>query len=182
MISCETFRARFEPATEDAALLEHLRSCDGCLDVAVRTDPDVMFRALGGGEMTPPGGLDAFVDDVMRQVRVRSAERTVAQPAHHHSRVSGLVVLTRRLAVAATVAAGITGAVLFYRASSPAPALMQPVARQAMAARADAVQLVSKSVIESYDSDNATILEVPVSGPDDVKIVMIFDENLPADL
>ena len=106
MISCDSFRTRFQASTEDEALLEHIRSCDRCLDFAAGIDPDVMFRALGG-EMLPPGGLDAFVDDVMRQVRVRGAESTVAR----HSGVNW----TRRLAIAATLAAGITGAMLFSR-------------------------------------------------------------------
>ena len=40
MISCETFRARFAPATEDAALLGHARTCDSCLRTAADIDPD----------------------------------------------------------------------------------------------------------------------------------------------
>ncbi|HEX8152758.1 MAG TPA: hypothetical protein VF698_06530, partial [Thermoanaerobaculia bacterium] len=70
MITCEQFRARFAPDTNEAALLEHLRSCDACLDDAARIDPDVMFRAIGGGELIPPGGIDAFAADVMREVRL----------------------------------------------------------------------------------------------------------------
>jgi uncharacterized protein (UPF0333 family) len=41
----------------------------------------------------------------------------------------------------------------------------------------------TKPVVETYESDSATIVEMPSEGAaDDVKIVMIFDENLPADL
>jgi len=41
---------------------------------------------------------------------------------------------------------------------------------------------VTKPVVETYESQSATIMEVPNEQNDDVKIVMIFDENLPADL
>ncbi|HEX6642194.1 MAG TPA: hypothetical protein VF215_13830 [Thermoanaerobaculia bacterium] len=174
MISCETFRVRFEAATEDPAVLEHLRSCDRCLDFAAQEDPDVMFRALGGGEMIPPGGVDAFVVDVMQQVRVRDAETTVA--ARHP------VSLTRRLAIAATLAAGITGAVLYNQATRVAPIGMAPQVVRAIAP-VTPQKLTTKPVVETYESDSATIVEMPSEGAaDDVKIVMIFDENLPADL
>lgn len=169
MISCDAFRTRFAPATEDAALLDHIRTCDRCLDFAANVDPDVMFRALGGGDMIPPGGVDAFVDDVMRQVRVRGAETVLdARPAMSWS---------RRLAVAATVTITVTGATLLYRFEN-APAASVP-----HVAAAKPRILTTKPVVETYDSENATIVEVPSDqAGDDVKIVMIFDENLPADL
>ena len=65
-MNCQDFRAAFAPATGDAAILEHVRSCDPCLDFAAHSDPDIMFRAIGGSDMIPPGGVDAFVGDVMR--------------------------------------------------------------------------------------------------------------------
>lgn len=168
MITCESFRSRFEPGTEDPAVLEHLRTCDRCLDLAAHTDPDVMFRALGGEELVPPGGVEAFVDDVMQQVRVRGAESTVS--ASHN-----VMSWPRRLAVAATFAAAVTG-VTFYKTatgvSSPAP-FQRAEIRQTTG-------FATKPVVETYESQNATIVEVP--SDDDVKIVMIFDENLPADL
>ena len=170
MMSCDSFRTRFHVATEDAALLAHLRTCDRCLDFAASVDPDVMFRALGGEDMIPPGGVDAFVDDVMRQVRVRDAEQSL-QPRQ-------VVSWPRRLAVAATIAAAVTGGTLVYRSDRGAP-VSQPVA---VAAKAHRIDLVSKPIVENYDSENATIVEVPSEETDDVKIVMIFDENLPADL
>jgi anti-sigma factor RsiW len=171
MIACETFRATFAAGTEDAAILEHLRACDPCLDLAAHEDPDVMFRALGGSEMIPPGGVEAFVDDVMRQVRVRDAEKQTLPPAH-------VVSWPRRLAIAATLAAGITSALLMYRGNSPvaAPAI---ATRQAIV-RTAAISLTTKPVVETYDSADATIVEVPST--DDTQIVMIFDESLPADL
>ena len=176
MMSCELFRSRFHAGTDEAVLLDHLRACDRCLDFAANVDPDVMFRALGGDDLVPPGGVDAFVDDVMRQVRVRTAETTVATPRP--------VSWHRRLAIAATIAAGVTGATLFYNSNTQDPvtaASPRPVA-VSIPARPQA-QLATRPVIESYESENATILEVPTeSASDDVKIVMIFDENLPVDL
>jgi hypothetical protein len=175
MISCDSFRKRFVPDTDDAAVLEHLRACDRCLDFAVETDPDVMFRAIGGGEMVPPGGVDAFVTGVMQQVRVRAAESTVTARRH-------VISWPRRLAVAATLAAGITGAMLYNQATTPAPEVTHPVA--AIAVKPAALKtFATKPVVETYESESATIVEMPSEGAaDDVKIVMIFDENLPADL
>ena len=177
MISCDSFRKRFTADTDDALVLEHLRACDRCLDFAVQTDPDVMFRALGGGEMVPPGGVDAFVTGVMQQVRVREAESTVT--------ARNVVSWPRRLAVAATVAAGITGAMLYNQATTPTGVTFQPVATMTKPAplRPQPASFATKPVVETYESDNATIVEMPSEGAaDDVKIVMIFDENLPADL
>jgi hypothetical protein len=174
MISCDSFRTRFAAETEDPLVLDHLRSCDRCLDFAVETDPDVMFRAIGGGEMVPPGGVDAFVTGVMQQVRVRAAESTVT--------ARKAVSWPRRLAVAATLAAGITGAMLYNQATAPAPGVTHPVAAIEAKSTARTV-FATKPVVETYESDSATIVEMPSEGAaDDVKIVMIFDENLPADL
>jgi hypothetical protein len=172
MMSCETFRATFHAGTEDAALLAHLRACDRCLDFAANEDPDVMFRALGGEDLVPPGGIDAFVDDVMRQVRVRGAENTVAALRP--------VSWSRRLAIAATLATAITGASFVYRQQSAVPAsMMTSIARAHITQQQP---LTTKPIVETYESDSATIMEVPTEQNDNVKIVMIFDENLPADL
>lgn len=171
-MSCDTFRTRFQPATEDAALLGHIRTCDRCLDFAASVDPDVMFRALGGSDLIPPGGVDAFVDDVMRQVRVRGAETTIQTPPS--------MSWTRRLAIAATVTITVTAATLAYRYDhAPSEAPVQQIAAVTPKPRI----LTTKPVVETYESENATIVEVPSEeAGDDVKIVMIFDENLPADL
>lgn len=178
MISCDSFRARFEAGTEDGVLLEHLRSCDRCLDMAAHVDPDVMFRALGGSafgsEMIPPGGIDAFVDGVMQQVRVRDAETVVA--------AANVVSWPRRMALAAAIGVAVFGATLAYRVDTPQA--NAPAARVAAAVtKVPNRTLTTKPVVEAYDSQNATIVEVPTEAAgDDVKIVMIFDENLPADL
>ena len=171
MMNCDSFRTRFHAETEDAALLDHLRTCDRCLDFAAHADPEVMFRALGGAEMLPPGGVDAFVTGVMQQVRVRTAETTV--------RSGTVVAWPRRLAMAAAIAIAAFGATLVYRIPGPAD-FHKPVARAAI--RDTSLSLTTKPVVETYESQNATIVEVPTEGTDDVKIVMVFDENLPADL
>jgi len=172
MISCDAFRTRFEADPDGVAVLEHLRACDRCLDFAAQADPDVMFRALGG-DIIPPGGVDAFVDDVMQQVRVRAAESTIT--------ARNVVSWPRRLAVAATLVAGMTGAMLYNQATSTVPVTPLTIARSA--APVTPKKLATKPIVETYESDSATIVEMPSEGAgDDVKIVMIFDENLPADL
>lgn len=173
MTSCLEFRSLFHAGTNDPALLEHLRSCDPCLDYAAHLDPDVMFRAIGGEDLVPPGGVDAFVEDVMRAVHVRSKEDVVE--AHH------VLSWPRRLAVAATIAASVVGATLVYEHER------QPIPTTHMAAVAPSraivpVKLETKPVVETYSSSNATIVEVPTESAGDTKIVMVIDDKLPADL
>ncbi|HEX8617168.1 MAG TPA: hypothetical protein VF911_06260 [Thermoanaerobaculia bacterium] len=179
MISCDSFRTRFTAGTDDAVVLAHLRACDRCLDMAAHSDPDVMFRALGFSadeELVPPGGVDAFVNDVMQQVRVRGAETAVDSSRN-------VVSWPRRLAVAATLIAGITGAMLYDRGASHHPAAVSPVPSARSISPVTPKMLTTKPIVETYESENATIVEVPTDDAgDDVKIVMIFDENLPADL
>jgi len=173
MMTCRQFRASIHPGTTNAALLEHLRHCDACLDHAMSIDPDLFFRSIGGEELVPPGGIDAFVGDVMSQVRVRSAETSLAP---HHANV------WRRLAIAATVAIAVTSATLAYRFEHR-PATAQPVAQTLLSVRTQphATVTATKSFVETYSSHNATIVEVPNDGSD-AKVVMIFDDTLPADL
>ena len=171
MMHCETFRARFAPATEDAQLLAHLRACDACLDVAASVDPDVMFRAIGG-DVVPPGGVELFVDEVMQQVRVREVESAAA---HRGSS------WPRRLAVAATLVAGISGALLFRNLETPVPYQPTAVAVARKVSPVTPARLTTVPVVETYESELATIVEMPQE-TEDVQIVMIFDENLPADL
>ena len=88
----------------------------------------------------------------------------------------------RRLAIAATIAAGVSGTLLVYRFQAPiavAP-VRQAFTRPAPAARQ--IALATKPVVETYQAENATIVEVPIDRADDIKIVMIFDESLPVDL
>lgn len=173
MISCQNFRNTLVPGTTDPALLEHLRRCDACLDYAIGVDPDYFFRSIGGETLVPPGGVDAFVDDVMRQVNVRRKENAIApQPA---------TTWRQRLAIAAMLAAGISAATLVYRNDQPShtPA-SQVAAVTPKKAPVVPVALTTKPIIDSYESKNATIVEVP--SDNNVNVVMIFDEKLPADL
>jgi hypothetical protein len=166
MISCQTFRSRLQPGTTDVEVLEHLRNCDACLDHAMAIDPDNFFRAIGGGEMEPPGGVDAFASDVMVQIRLRQTEGSVARR---------VLVAPRRLAAAAAivVAAGLS-ALVYNNTPKTVPLSHPSVAR--------AVPFATKAVVETYDSKDATIVEVPTEGKNDPQVVMIFDESLPADL
>jgi hypothetical protein len=169
MIACAAFRDAFQPGTSDAELLEHVRACDACLDFAVYRDPDILFRAIGGDDLVPPGGVDTFVDDVMREVRLRSnVGRVLTRPAR------GLKPALRRLAVAATLVAGITSGALYFQST-------RHVATDISSTVPRARVLVTRPVVDSYDSGNATIVEVP-SADSNVRVVMVFDENLPADL
>ena len=167
MISCQTFRATLRPGSDDARTLEHLRTCDACLDYAVQSDPGFFFRAIGGGEMTPPGGVDAFVDGVMAQVRLRQAEGSMAHR----------LPLNRYLRAAAAILFVIAGATGVYRVShheaKPIPVIVAaPVPKS----------LTTKPIVETYQSENATIVEMPTDSASDAKVVMIFDQSLPADL
>jgi len=169
MITCTKFRASFEPETENPEVLEHIRACDACLDYAVSIDPDIMFRAIGGDELVPPGGVDAFVGDVMREVRLRSTENATQR----------VIAWPRRLAVAATLIAGITGGALVWQRESTSRSITTP---QPTRIAHVAPALSTKPIIEKYDSDSATIVEMPTGSANDAQIVMIIDEKLPADL
>jgi hypothetical protein len=171
MITCQTFRANLQPNESDPELLSHLRTCDLCLEHAVTVDPDNFFRLLGGEEMVPPGGIEAFATDVMAQIRLREAETSL--DAHR------VLSWPRRLAIAATVAAGVTGAAIAYHAQRLVPAAPRPDAAVAVVKPLSARILTTKPIIETYQSQNATIVEVPTDG---ANVVMIFDDKLPADL
>ena len=166
MITCQTFRARLQPGSTDAQVLEHLRNCDACLDHAMAIDPDNFFRAIGGEEMEPPGGVDAFASGVMAQIRMRKTEGSVAHR---------FLAAPRRLIAAAAIIAAI-GISFFASQTSfqSVPPAASPIVRQA--------QFATKPVVETYDSKDATIVEVPTEGKNDPQVVMIFDESLPADL
>ncbi len=171
MITCQTFRANLQPNESDPELLSHLRTCDLCLEHSVSVDPDNFFRLLGGEEMVPPGGIDAFASDVMAQIRLREAETSL--DAHR------VLSWPRRLAIAATVAAGVTGAAIAYHMQRLVPAAPRPDTTVAVGQPLSARILTTKPIIETYQSQNATIVEVPTDG---ANVVMIFDDKLPADL
>jgi hypothetical protein len=121
--------------------------------------------------MVPPGGIDAFASEVMAQVRLRETETSLE--AH------GVLCWPRRLAIAATLAAGVTGSVIAWHVQRLAPAAPLATASVARVKAPAANVLTTKPVIETYQSKNATIVEVPADG---ASIVMIFDDKLPADL
>jgi len=174
MMTCRSFREKLQPGTSEPELLDHLRHCDACLDFAMSVDPDLFFRSIGGEEVVPPGGVDAFVGDVMSQVRVRQAETSLAP----HRTVS----VWQRLAIAATVAAAVTGATLAYRFEHRP--VTHPASAMSVAVRTPATHFAptaTKSFVETYSSHDATIVEMPNDGSD-TKVVMIFDDKLPADL
>jgi len=172
-MNCLEFRVAFAPSTEDPRILEHVRVCDPCLDFAAHNDPDIMFRAIGGAEMIPPGGVDAFVNDVMHAVQLRKTEDELAPRRHNIS-------WTRRLAVAATLIAGITGGALVYEREHHVvqPSAVLTPRHSVLTAR----NLVTKPIVATYSSKNATIVEVPADSGNEPHVVMIVDENLPADL
>jgi hypothetical protein len=170
MTSCTTFRATLRPGTDDAELLAHLRTCDACLDFALGVDPDLFFRAAGGSDMIPPGGVDAFVGDVMAQIRSRETETAVD---------TRRTPWWQRAAIAAMLASGIAAASLFV--AHERPRVSAPIASLSTQHPALSTPASAKAVIESYDSKNATIVEVP-SDAKDVQVVMIFDDAVPADL
>lgn len=174
MITCQTFQANLRPDESDPELLAHLRACDSCLDHAVAVDPDNFFRLLGGEDMVPPGGVDAFASDVMAQIRLREAETSLE--ARH------LLSWPRRLAVAATLTVGVTASVIGWRMQHLAPAPGVKTTATVAQAKPMARNLTTKPVIETYQSQNATIVEVPSASANDANVVMIFDDKLPADL
>ncbi len=103
-------------------------------------------------------------------LRLRQAEGSVARR---------FLVAPRRLAAAAAIVAAIGAGALVYesrqnvgRASSPSTRAESP----------RHIQLATKPVVETYQSQNATIVEMPSEGKNDAQLVMIFDESLPADL
>jgi hypothetical protein len=165
MISCQVFRSRLQPGSTDAEVLEHLRNCDACLDHAMAIDPDNFFRAIGGEQMEPEGGVDAFASGVMAQIRLRQTEGSVARR---------MLVAPRRLAAAAAIVAAIGISYFASQTFQSVPPAANPIVRP--------VQFATKPVVETYDSKDATIVEVPTEGKNDPQVVMIFDESLPADL
>jgi hypothetical protein len=165
MISCQVFRSRLQPGSTDAEVLEHLRNCDACLDHAMAIDPDNFFRAIGGEQMEPEGGVDAFASGVMAQIRLRQTEGSVGRR---------MLVAPRRLAAAAAIVAAIGISYFASQTFQSVPPVRDTIVRP--------VQFATKPVVETYDSKDATIVEVPTEGKNDPQVVMIFDESLPADL
>jgi len=168
-MSCESFRQHLlsgQPLEGEA--LAHMRTCAACLERAVEMDADNLFRSLGGFEDMPPSGLEPFVQSVMDGVHVRQAEgRLVRRSA---------VPPWSRWAAAAALAAAVVGSAWFYQPAQQQAPLVASIGKPAQIARA----AVSRPVIESYDNADATIVEL--ASADDLQVVMVFDDTLPADL
>jgi hypothetical protein len=170
-MNCAAFRRAVEAGTDDAVVRGHLRSCDPCMEWAVSVDPEMMFRSIGVPETEPPGGTDAFVADVLRQVAMRDAERRLVRPPVRFGSVF-------RWSAAAALAVGIFGALVVTR---DARQVVVPSQSPAAVAVVQA-PVVDRPVVEQYDSAGATIVEVPAETPNDIRLVMVFDESLPVDL
>lgn len=149
--------------------LAHLRECEDCLNASAAVDPFLMFRSLRGQQLEPPGGTDAFVAEVMQQVESEERRRKLQPPPRQSSWL--------RWGAAAAVLTGALTVGITYRPGIDVP-VPQPAAPVAVAA---AGSLLSRPVVEHYEGANAFIVEVPESS-NDIQLVMIFDESLPADL
>ena len=170
-MTCETFRRVCAEGVRDDEMLAHLRSCADCLEYAVEIDPDLLFRSLGG-EVDPPGGVDQFTAEVMQQIHVREAELKTGRSSHSHP---------YRWAAAAVLVAGLAGTLFLGRPRDPAPVLPGP-STAITAVEAAPIDDFFVPVVDRYDSHDAMIVEVPTNPEDNIRIVMIFDENLPLDL
>lgn len=168
---CEDFRTAILEQEISDEVLDHLRSCEACMNVAVDHDPDLMFRAIGG-EMEPPGGAEAFAAEVMQQIHVRETER-------RFGRTKGPGRFQRWAIAAAAAFTVVTGAMFWPRDTKvDAPVDIVQVSHHEVA---DAPSLV-RPVVEKWDSSSAMIIEIPEEETSDLKVVMVFDESLPADI
>ena len=166
-MNCNSFRRALASDDLSAEALAHMRSCTACLEAAVAIDPDFIFRSLGT-PVDPPGGVDAFVGDVMQQVHLRQTEKSLERRRYF---TPGY-----RWAAAAALAIAVSSVLLTTR-SDQAP--VTTATRQQAAVSAVPASL---PVIESYEESGAMIVELPAQESDDLKVVMIFDETLPVDL
>ena len=75
------------------------------------------------------------------------------------------------------MAVTVIGTAMFYRpAQQSAPVPVATIQQPVQLARA----VVSRPVIENYENADATIVEL--ASADDMQVVMVFDDSLPADL
>jgi hypothetical protein len=70
----------------------------------------------------------------------------------------------------------VVGSAWFYQPAQQQAPVAASIGKPAQIARA----AVSRPVIESYDNADATIVEL--ASADDLQVVMVFDDTLPADL
>lgn len=151
--------------------LEHIRDCEDCMNASAGSDPLNLFRALGGVEINPPEGTDAFVAGVMQQVRSEERRRSLTPQRDRGSRLL-------RWSAAAAVAAALLTYGLSYR---PADVSLTETAVQQRTDSSIELAQIARPVVETYAGAHALIVEMPSTG-DDIQLVMIFDESLPVDL
>lgn len=171
-MNCREILTAIESGADDASVRGHVRVCADCLEKAVAVDPDFLFRSLGGdGEAEPPGGVDAFVEHVIGQVRIRENDRSIHGRPRRMSNMA-------RWALAATVVMGVLIAgIVGLRGPTPvAPHIASTPTPVATLAALD------RPIIESYDSADAMIVEISAEETSDIRLVLLFDESLPADL
>jgi anti-sigma factor RsiW len=167
-MKCADFIAMVRGGVDDAETRSHLRGCDACMAAGLEIDADLFFRALGGGELVPPGGIDAFAHEVMQQIHLRQSERELkASPRR--------IPFGLRWSAAAALLLGV-GSIALWQGMSPMIHPVSPSVSTAVTATMD------RPTIESYDSAGATIVELAAETSSDFLIVMVFDESLPADL
>lgn len=167
-MKCADFIECVRNGVDDTEVRGHLRGCDACVAAGLELDSDLFFRILGGEEILPPEGIDAFTQGVMQQIHLREAERDL-RPSPRR------IPFALRWSAAAALVLGV-GSIALWQGSAPAiPQFNSPAPAAVIAA-------MDRPIIESYDSAGATIVELPAETSSDYLIVMVFDESLPADL
>ncbi|MBW3670147.1 MAG: hypothetical protein KY432_00585 [Acidobacteria bacterium] len=177
-MNCNEFRISLETGQDSPEAREHQRECASCLELAICREPSTMFSTLGGSDLLPPEGLDAFVSGVMTEVRLRETEKTLGTKDHP-------VKVAWWWAAAAAVFVMFTTWLGVQSQLSPEPVLHNnPASVVESTPRSEPLNppSVTLPVIDHYDKAAATIVELPSDSIDDLKIVMIFDESLPQDL
>ena len=173
-MKCDDFRRACDDGIRDGAMLGHLRSCAECLEYGIAADPDLLFRSIGGGNIEPPGGVDLFAAEVMQQIHLRKTEKSTRR-TWSQSPV--------RWAAAAAIVAALAGSISFLGPDSAKSPVSSPSPVAELAIEPDQSENpLFVPVVDQYDSENAMIVEMPYAQDDEIRVVMIFDENLPMDL
>lgn len=177
-MNCNEFRISLDAGHDTPETREHQRECATCLELAISREPSTMFSTLGGNDLLPPEGLDAFVSGVMNEVRLRETEKTLEKKDHP-------MKVAWWWAAAAAVFIMFTTWLAIQPQSTPDSLLQSsPAAVVESTPMVEPLGAPSLTlpVIDHYDKAAATIVELPSDSVDDLKIVMIFDESLPQDL
>jgi hypothetical protein len=168
-MTCDRFRSALPATADEPLVLAHLRECDDCMNWVADENPELLFRALGGDDLVPPGGVDGFVAEVMQQVELSDLQRQI-RPPRRVSRWSGWA--------AAALFAVATATFAIREVINTPNELTVP----AIASELETAPSFHRPIIEHYANAAAMIVEVPTSDSEDFKLVMIFDDSLPVDL